>query len=274
MDPVSETEQRKAKLMKSLSDFGYGLLEGVLAPEECTRLCGHLDAIEAERRASKDIFIDEQRVMLWNIHQSHPDVFLDKINIPEVMSVVKSVLRESVILGSFSGIRNQTRHAKLNTHIDARVPTRDFEHTIQMVAMVCITDFTLQNGSTLLWPLSHRSGLNPKEAYAPGAALPGHVQVQAKAGDVLFFLGQTWHDVGPNLSGEKRWGLLTYYARWWVKPSFDYTACGPALFDRLSEEQKVLLGFNSRPPRNASNRLNTVMPIGNVPADYQAALDS
>ncbi|MBC7804122.1 MAG: phytanoyl-CoA dioxygenase family protein [Candidatus Parcubacteria bacterium] len=271
---MSQPEERKNRLLKSLSDFGYGVLEGVLSPQECAGLCKHLDSIEAERRASKDIFTDEQRVMLWNIHQSHPEIFLDKINVPEVMSVVKTVLKEEVTLGSFIGIRNQDRHVKLNAHIDARVPTPAFEHTIQMVAMFCMTDFTVKNGSTLLWPLSHRSGLNPKEIYAPGTPLPGHVQVEAKAGDVLFFLGQTWHDVGPNLSGEKRWGLLSYYARWWVKPSFDYTACGPELFKRLSSEQKVLLGFNSRPPKSASYRLNTVMPIGNVPEDYDAALGS
>jgi len=271
---MSLAEDRKSRLMKSLSDYGYGTLEGVLAPAECARLCGQLDAIEAERRADKTLFADEQRVMLWNIHQSHPDIFLDKINVPEVMSVVRSVLKEEVTLGSFIGIRNQDRHLKLNAHIDARVPTPAFEHTIQMVAMFCITDFTLKNGSTLLWPLSHRSGLNPKEIAPPGSVLPGCVQVEAKAGDVLFFLGQTWHDVGPNLSGEKRWGLLAYYARWWVKPSFDYTACGPELFKRLSLEQKALLGFNSRPPKNALSRLNTVMPIDKVPEDYDSALGS
>ena len=271
---MSLDENRKSKLMKDLNSFGYGLLEGVLSPDECLNLREHLDAIEAERRAEKDIFIDEQRVMLWNIHQSHPDIFLDKINVPEVMSIVQSVLKETVILGSFFGIRNQDRHVKINTHIDSRVPIRDFESTIQMVAMFCVTDFTVRNGATLLWPLSHRSGLNPKEAYPPGTLLPGHVQVEAKAGDVLFFLGQTWHDVGPNLSDEKRWGLLAYYARWWIKSSFDYTTCGPELFKRLSPEQKVLLGFNSRPPKNASYRLNTVRPIENVPDEYTAALAS
>lgn len=271
---MSLDEVRKSKLMKDLSDFGYGVLEGVLSKPECAKLSDHLDAIEAERRREKDIFIDEQRVMLWNIHQSHPDVFLDKINVPAVMSVVQSVLKESVILGSFSGIRNQERHVKINTHIDSRVPIRDFDSTIQMVAMFCVTDFTVENGSTYLWPYSHRSGLNPKEIYPPGTPLPGNVQCEARAGDVLFFLGQTWHDVGPNLSGQKRWGLLAYYGRWWVKPSFDYTKCGPELFKRLTPEQKVLFGFNSRPPVNATHRLNTVMPIEKVPEDYAAALAS
>ena len=267
-------EERKSKLMKDLSDFGYGVLKGVLAPDECAKLIGHLDAIEAERREKKDIYIDPQRVMLWNIHQSHPDIFLDKISNPDVLSVVKSVLKESVVLGSFAGIRNQERHVKINTHIDSRVPIREFEHTTQMVAMYCVSDFTSQNGSTYLWPLSHRSGLNPKEIYPPGTALPGNVQVEAKAGDVLMFLGQTWHDVAPNISNEKRWGLLTYYSRWWIKPSFDYTACGPELYKRLTAEQKVLFGFNSRPPSNASYRINTVMPIESVPDDYDAALKS
>jgi ectoine hydroxylase-related dioxygenase (phytanoyl-CoA dioxygenase family) len=259
--------------LKELSEIGYTVLKGVLDPAECKKMAAHLDQMEVERKKANHAFVDEQRVILWDVHQTDPDMFLNKVNLPPIMEVVQAVMKETVILGSFGGIRNQMEHESNNVHIDSRVPMQDFKYTFQMIAMMCITDFTKENGSTYFWPFSHRTGMSPKDVYPPGTPLPGKVQLEGKAGDVILFLGQTWHDVGRNISGEKRWGLLAYYQRWWVKPSFDYTKCGPEIFARLTPEQKVLFGFNTIPPKDGRGRLNTVMNTKDIPADYKKALE-
>ena len=35
--------------------------------------------------------------------------------------------------------------------------------------------------------------------------------VKAKKGSLIFFLGQTWHQIGQNINGKKRWGILCHY---------------------------------------------------------------
>ena len=103
---MSLNAERKSKLMKDLSAFGYGVLEGVLAPDECAKLIRHLDVIEAERRDRKDIYIDPQRVMLWNIHQSHPDIFLDKISNPDVdVKTLHATFLSASVIQSAAGLQ-------------------------------------------------------------------------------------------------------------------------------------------------------------------------
>ena len=47
--------------------------------------------------------------------------------------------------------------------------------------------------------------------------------IKFKKGSLIIFLGQTWHQLGKNLTGEKRWGILYHLKRWWIKPSTNYS---------------------------------------------------
>lgn len=88
----------------------------------------------------------------------------------------------------------------------------------------------------------------------------------AARGSVVYILGQTWHDIGPNLDGSRRWGVIAYYSRWWIKPTFDFTQATPSLYNRLSTRQKVLLGYNSRPPRPDEDRIYTLTRADELPS--------
>ncbi len=274
MAAIHSDSTTKQKIVNELQTTGFAVLRGALDPAECKTMAAELENIERQQREKSSTFVDEQRCILWHVHQSHPDLFLKLVDLPAVLEIAQAVLKEAIILGSFGAIRNQSAEHKNNVHIDSRVAMPDFQNTFQLIAMYCITDFTAQNGSTYLWPLSHLSGLNPKEVHPPGSSPVGKVQCEAKAGDVIIFLGQTWHDVAPNFTQDKRWGILAYYHRWWVKPSFDYSQCGPELFKKLSPQQKSLFGFTSRPPGPVAARLNTCTNIADLPDDYESALKS
>ena len=73
--------------------------------------------------------------------------------------------------------------------------------------------------------------------------------------------------IGENISGGRRWSILSHYKRWRIKPTTDYTKCGRKIFDTLTEKQKVLLGFSSRPPAYGSIRLKTKVIPSDVPKD-------
>ena len=73
--------------------------------------------------------------------------------------------------------------------------------------------------------------------------------VEAPKGSVVFFLGQSWHQIGKNINNNSRWGILIHFKRWWIKPSTDFTKCGPKIFKILNKKQKELLGFTSISPK-------------------------
>ena len=102
--------------------------------------------------------------------------------------------------------------------------------------------------------------------------LPGRIQCNVLRGSVIYILGQTWHDIGSKHGDNRRWGIIAYYARWWIKPTFDFTKCGSDVYCRLTPEQKALFGFNSRPPTNADKRILTMTKVDDLPDDYEDVL--
>ena len=56
--------------------------------------------------------------------------------------------------------------------------------------------------------------------------------------------GRTNHD------GTSRWAYALGYARWFIKPSFDYMRNTPSeIYNALDDNQKKLMGFYNVPPK-------------------------
>ena len=65
-----------------------------------------------------------------------------------------------------------------------------------------------------------------------------------KAGDALVFESRTWHCQGDSTSDELRLGIANVYGMHMVKPQDFYPAIiHDSVYDRLSEEDKDMLGF-------------------------------
>ena len=92
----------------------------------------------------------------------------------------------------------------------------------------------------------------------------------APKGSIIFTTGQTWHDIGHNLDGKRRWGIIAYYSRWWIKPTFDFVSnCSKKTFSMCNNIQKELLGFNSTPPSKWSiKKHKTLRPKTKIPKKY------
>ena len=73
--------------------------------------------------------------------------------------------------------------------------------------------------------------------------------LEAPAGSAAFILGQTWHQVGRNISSDSRWSIFIHYKRWWMKSSTNFTKCGNKIYNLLNKQQKELFGFNCISPR-------------------------
>ncbi len=86
-------------------------------------------------------------------------------------------------------------------------------------------------------------------------------------------MGQTQHDNGPNLDGKRRWGIISYYCRLWVKPTFDFTQCGPEIYNSLTPQLKNnCLVLTVPPPKSGDERILTMTKIEDLPVDYEETL--
>jgi ectoine hydroxylase-related dioxygenase (phytanoyl-CoA dioxygenase family) len=135
--------------------------------------------------------------------------------------------------------------AALPLHLDSFVPYLG-EYTIAMQYVIVLEDQSPANGCTLVVPGSHQCG-----EYAAQDRLKDAVPIESRAGDVVLWDTRLWHATAANTTSGSRWAILATFTRWWIKQFFNITQNFPQEFyDRLTAEQKAVLGFCSIPYNN------------------------
>ncbi len=108
-----------------------------------------------------------------------------------------------------------------------------------LATMWAITDFTAENGGTLLVPGSHRWDASRKPQ--PDEIVPAEMP----AGSMLFWLGGTLHGAGANVSNDWRYGvILTYSLGWLRQEENQYLDVPPHVADGLSPELRERTGHS------------------------------
>ena len=256
-----------------LETYGFAVVENVLSSKECMLVGKILDELEEnlEQNSNSGFIQTESLIQLINVHYQRPKELMQYINKKQITDIVSSVLKDDYCLSNFNASRplysidNGTKRSRI--HIDSRQPCRDSNSTSQIVAMYCIDDFTQKNGATIVVPMSNHSGIDPRnvlnsEKYA--------IPIEAKAGSVVYILGQTWHDIGKMIEDQRRWGIIAYYSKWWIKPTYDFVqSCTDEIYAGLSIAQKKLRGFNTIPPAKFHLRQKTKIDQSLLPEDLE-----
>ena len=109
--------------------------------------------------------------------------------------------------------------------------------------MWMISDFTEDNGATLVVPGSHRSGRQPDQS------IPHRVETVAgvgRAGSALVFDGRLWHAAGRNITQSSRYGITSTFCGPQFRQLENYTrGLRPEVFERASPALLSRLGFNA-----------------------------
>ncbi len=105
------------------------------------------------------------------------------------------------------------------------------------------SDFTAENGATLLWPRSHHEvqtrQMNVSKAHC--ARMP--------MGSALVYLGSVTHCAGANCSDAPRSGLIFSYSLGWLKQYENaFLAYPPQVARRFSKPVRDLLGYRIHRP--------------------------
>lgn len=240
---------------KQLGELGYTIVSKALSAE----------AVVAARAAVVDVLEQEEEVArrtgtqtdnLRNAHVivgKHPQFHEFFLN-PPVMAVVNEVLGDDAFLydGNIrvpmpTGERDGRKGFQV--HVDredyAVRPFAGGRHFPMALNVVwCLTDFTVENGTTSVWPGSHLSGEVPD----PEQETSGAIQVEAPAGSAIAWDAALWHQSGVNRSDAPRWCVIGYYQRAWVKGKTDTTrVVPPEAIEQMSEDAKRLLGIVPAP---------------------------
>ncbi len=105
------------------------------------------------------------------------------------------------------------------------------------------TDYTRENGATLVWPESH--GARALDPDIPPTQFP----IELEPGSALLFLGSTLHGAGGNRTDQVRRGAIVSYCLGWLKPyENQWLAYPPEIARSFDPELAALVGYRQHRP--------------------------
>lgn len=209
-----------SELLSTLARDGYCVMKSVIPPHEVASV--RESVAEAVRRHSSLPPPQGYATGFLRVNQSIAPYLAH----PRLMAIVDHFFGEfpriSMLTGAINaqGIKRGEVHADwpFNQNSKSRIRAPYPDAVLNLVTMWMLTDYTEENGGTIVIPGSHKRDFAPRHGseYDPMASYEGEVQLVGKAGDVGIFDARTWHAIAPNRSDHARVGVIVRYAPWWI----------------------------------------------------------
>jgi hypothetical protein len=160
------------------------------------------------------------------------------------LALVTYLLGESCTLQSMMSIIKGPGAEYMGLHTDQnQLSTPAPFPTIAQIANAtwALTDYTQDDGATAFVPGSHRFCRHPNSSEATDVAL--FKPVNAPAGSIILWHGNTWHGAFPRVNPGLRICLITQFSRWYHSPLQPYVQMLPAeAFTRNPHRFSLLTG--------------------------------
>lgn len=167
---------------------------------------------------------------------------------PLVLGVIDEELGRDAMLSDASVNHVGPHTDSAGWHVDTPLtqlpdPLPDVTLSIQTAWM--LDPFTADNGATHAVTGSHRTLRKPPTGQP---SLDGEMILEGPAGSVAFWLSQTWHRHGANITDAARNAVIIQYTRAWVKPFVDLRSTLTAEHAaKLSPRVRYMMGANATP---------------------------
>jgi len=188
---------------------------------------------------------------------------------PTVLAVMKAVLGPhsygKILLNLTQGIEISPGQREQALHRDdSMFGSHHKQHEYMINAMWAQTDFTKENGATVVMPGSHKWSQNETELFEKilGAQPDQIASAEMKAGDVLIYYGSAVHGGGANTSQSIRRGVVLSYSVAWLRQAEPQHLAAPwQVAKDYDTELQNLLGYDAVEP-------NLGLLEGMTPRDY------
>jgi ectoine hydroxylase-related dioxygenase (phytanoyl-CoA dioxygenase family) len=177
--------------------------------------------------------------------------FYRLLELPEVLQVVDRAVSETGILHVQNVLAlppasdNQGRPSVFQYRFHQDFPRVLNGCMMSINTFFAISDFSRENGATLVVPGTHQKSIPPTPEYLHANA----VSVECPAGSMLVFDSTLWHAAGDNQTNRNRLAINNQFTRSYIKQQIDYCrALGEAAITPLKPRTQQLLGYYVRTP--------------------------
>jgi hypothetical protein len=199
---------------------GFCYIENVIPPDQVARLSSAI-----EQDVWKHNHLEKPTGYVPGFLRYNQDI-APYLAAEPLIRFVESFFGPHVRISMLTGIVNGAGIPRGALHSDwpynqnstAHIPAPYPDTVLHIVTMWMLTDFTQENGGTIVVPSSHKQPCHPMKngVHDPSLPYPGETQLTGKAGTVAAFDARLWHAVAPNISGTDRVAVLVRYAPWWL----------------------------------------------------------
>jgi hypothetical protein len=245
-------------IMQILDTDGAVIVSGLIPPKHYRSLQEELDRQFDQAPFCRGLFYGERTKRIHSL-VSKSSICRQLIIEPLILEIMNAALGpycERIQLNLTQGIQIWPGElAQILHRDDVMFPAPTKNHEFMMNALWAYSDFTRDNGATLLVPGSHKWS-DPQRQATPEEI----VQAEMAAGDVLLYRGSLVHAGGENHSERPRTGLAISYCLGWLRQSENQYFCAPP--DLARDYPKLLqdlLGY-------CVHRPNLGMYEGNEPS--------
>ncbi len=238
--------QKFEKHVLAMGLNGYTILPDVFTEDECKNARMKLEALEAANTPLECLF-------------NKGRVFERIYQVPHLLRYLRYFLGDDASLsGAYGSIRRPgegdaglhsdgaiTGHNKVDSMARGDGGIRITSHILGLNVIICLSDFTCENGSTHIVPGSFRF----PHLEIPTSALDSKMVIQAPRGSAIVFNINTWHGPSANNSDSVRYALLTPWRRSWVRSEYDLASIvKEEVLERAGHEGHEIFGLSSRMP--------------------------
>jgi hypothetical protein len=266
------------KKMERLQSDGFLLLPSLISPPECEHYKAMLEKdylryaplYHGSQNAETGSLANKSgEKVVYNLHNKSLEWF--KIfQHEQVLPFLDGLLKEGsyrhsepYYLNNISARCPLKSHPGQQLHVDSNLP--GVNYCIIANVLWALDEFTLENGATRVVPGSHIWRQFAKD----GEHHPDEVSITAPQGSALIFNASLWHGGAENTTEKSRWAVALGYARWFIKPSFDFMYNTPEhIYRQMTDPQKKLLGFDLLPPHDEFSRLRRRNETPEIPYAY------
>lgn len=252
---------------QKLSEGGYLIIPSVLSEDEIDKL-SKLTLFIAQKEDDAGVSyryggIDNKLQRVYNLISKHP-AYIDLLELPLVKEILeyyfaKDNLHHKYVLSSFLSNIVHPRGPSQQLHVDGwgstdgQLPPSFTRLNVNFL----LTDWTEDNGATLLVPGSHKLFRAPSTDEAAKAEL---LKVIAPKGSLVIWTGHTWHKSGENKSNKPRFGLFACFASSQLKEMTTeeehLSVVDKEVMERLSPEFRFMIGMDRGIKKGAFHRVD------------------
>ena len=238
-------------IREELNLLGYSIVPNVLDVSTLNDSRERLDAVYAKQILEireRDLRAINE-VDIVRLPLSYDDHFIELAANERVLSLVRSLLGENVVLMTQNGILNRPNEESVQASWHRDLNYQHFVSTrpLAISALYCLDDFSSLTGGTELIPVSHRIERFPSPEYTAEHS----IICTATAGSVLLFDSMVFHRTGQNMGTAIRRALNHVYT---VPMIQQQLSIPDALPEAPSDPHlQTLLGFTFQPARSVDS---------------------